>query len=450
MFKGLLNPSFNSLDELGFALLQTIAFAMLGVAFGAVIGFGLALVFHRRIVRVVCALLRSVHEIFWALIFLQIFGLHPITGLLALGVPYAATFAKIYSEILDEGDPRALNALSPGVDSVSAFFYARLPDLWQHFKTYTSYRLECGLRASAVLGFVGLPTLGYSLSTAFMEGLYSQLWAILIVFYALIITMRFWLRSALIPIYLIVAPFVISNDSVISFDNIHRFFTQDIIPSPVQRGESFGELFSWFSTLLSEQALPGIIGTVLLGQVALVATGAIALLAFPLTSKQFFGPVGRGVGNVILVVLRSTPEYMLAFILLLVWGPSMLPAIVALALHNGAIIAHLMGQYSNQLQRGQDSHSGLNRYGYAVLPRIYGQFLAFLFYRWEVIFRETAILGVLGIATLGFYVDSAIQDIRFDRAVFLILITAILNVLVDSISSRIRSSLRLSSVVKMR
>lgn len=39
---------------------------------------------------------------------------------------------------------------------------------------------------------------------------------------------------------------------------------------------------------------------------------------------------------------------------------------------------------------------------------MYGQFLAFLFYRWEVIVRETAILGILGIRTLGFYVDSVI------------------------------------------
>jgi phosphonate transport system permease protein len=38
---------------------------------------------------------------------------------------------------------------------------------------------------------------------------------------------------------------------------------------------------------------------------------------------------------------------------------------------------------------------------------VYGQFLALLFYRWEVILRETAILGILGIQTLGFYVDSA-------------------------------------------
>ena len=130
MANGLLTPSLSGQYEIVDALLQTVAFALLGVAFGAVAGFALALIFHWTVVRVVCALLRSIHEIFWALIFLQMFGLHPLTGLLALGIPYAATFAKIYAEILDEGDPKALNAINANVNSFSAFFYARLPDLW--------------------------------------------------------------------------------------------------------------------------------------------------------------------------------------------------------------------------------------------------------------------------------------------------------------------------------
>ena len=449
MLSGLVTPSLAGQYEVIDAVLQTVAFALLGVAFGSVVGFGLALVFHWTIVRVVCALLRSIHEIFWALIFLQVFGLHPLTGLLALGIPYAATFAKIYAEILEEGDQQALKAINRKTNSVSVFFYARLPDLWHQFKTYTSYRLECGLRSSAVLGFIGLPTLGYSLSTVFLEGQYSQVFAILIIFYLLIASMRFWLRPALLPVYLIAAPFIVSNDSTISLDNVRRFFTTDIVPAPLVKGESIGAFFDWFWTLIVNQAWPGIINTLLLSQIALVGTGIIALLIFPLISKQFLGPVGRAIGHGILVVLRSTPEYMLAFILLLLWGPSMLPAIVALALHNGAVIAHLIGRYSNHLNHRQDAPTGINAYGYEVLPRVYGQFLVLLFYRWEVIFRETAILGVLGIATLGFYIDSAIQDIRFDRALLLIVITGLINLLIDAASRRIRSGLRLRTNLKV-
>ena len=450
LLDGLLKPSLSGLDDIGLAVLQTLAFALLGVGLGSASGFLLALIFHWRWVRVLCALLRAVHELFWALIFLQIFGLHPLTGLLALAIPYAATFAKIYAEILEEGDRRAFDVLSRQTGWLSAFFYARLPDLWQHFKTYTAYRMECGLRSSTVLGFVGLPTLGYSLSTAFMEGQYSQVWALLFLFYLIIATLKYWLRPALLPFYLLAAPFVISNDQEIFFDNITRFFTQDIIPAPLLKGESWGSLWQWFSELFMTQALPGIINTLLLSQVALVATGLLSLLLFPIISKQFFARTGRGLGHLFLVVVRSTPEYILAFILLLLWGPSMLPAIVALMLHNAGIIAHLVGKFSNDLILRQDAPLGLNRYAYEVLPRIYGQFLAFLFYRWEVIIRETAILGILGIATLGFYIDSAIQEIHFDRAMVLILMTALLNVMIDGLSRTIRSRLRLSSAIAIR
>jgi len=450
LVSGLLQPSMSGLDDIGLAVLQTLAFAILGVAMGSVCGFLLALVFHWRWIRMMCALLRAVHELFWALIFLQIFGLHPLTGLLALAIPYAATFAKIYAEILEEGDRSAFDVLSRQTGWVSAFFYARLPDLWQHFKTYTAYRMECGLRSSAVLGFVGLPTLGYSLSTAFMEGQYSQVWALLILFYLLIASLKYWLRPSLIPVYLCVAPFVISNDQTISFANVARFFTQDIVPSPLLKGESLVGLWQWFADLFMTQALPGIINTLVLSQIALVATGLLSLGLFPIISKQFFGRVGRGVGHVFLVVTRSTPEYILAFILLLLWGPSMLPAIVALVLHNASIIGHLVGRFSNDVRLRQDAPTGINRYTYELIPRVYGQFLAFLFYRWEVIIRETAILGILGVATLGFYIDSAIQEIRFDRAMVLILITAILNIVIDGLSRYIRNRIRLSQAINIR
>ena len=62
--------------------------------------------------------------------------------------------------------------------------------------------------------------------------------------------------------------------------------------------------------------------------------------------------------------------------------------------------------------------------------------------------RETAILGILGIATIGFYVDSALADIRLDRAMFLILITALLNIGIDSLSRLILARLRLTGTAR--
>jgi len=108
----------------------TVAFALLGVACGTVAGRLMALVFAR--LRTVCALaasLRSVHELFWALLLIQVTGLSPFTGILAIAIPYAGIFAQVFSEIIEEADLAADRVLPTGTDTVSRFAYARIPVL---------------------------------------------------------------------------------------------------------------------------------------------------------------------------------------------------------------------------------------------------------------------------------------------------------------------------------
>lgn len=450
MALGLATPNLSALDELAIAILYTVAFALIGVTLAALAGFGLALLFHFRAVRMGCAAVRAVHELFWALIFLQFLGLNAVTGLLAIAVPYAGIFAKVYSEILEEAETGPLQALPAGTRHLSAFFFVRLPGVWAHMVSYTSYRLECGLRSSAVLGFVGLPTMGYLLESYFRQGGFSEASTLLLLFFVLIGTLRWWARPRLLPLYLVAAVWFLWEPTDISLANVVRFFTVDIVPHPLRVAETIdagalAALAGWTMNILA-RGMPAVVATLLLTQIALVATGFITLAVFPLISSKFFGAKGRAAGHVLLVVMRSTPEYILAYIFLQFWGPSMLPAIVALAIHNGAIVGHLTGRHTDQIRLRADAPRGLNLYGFEILPRVYGQFLAYLFYRWEVILRETAILGILGIRTLGFYVDSAIQDIRLDRVLVLIVLTALLNIAVDGLSRAIRSRLRLTTI----
>jgi len=450
MLRGIFTPSFLEPGVLAHALGMTVAFAFAGVALGAGVGFCLATVFHLRAVRMGCAFVRAIHELFWALIFLQVLGLNPLTGLLAIAVPYAGTFAKVYAEILEEADLAPTRVLPAYTPLLSAFFFARLPQNWPHLRAYTSYRLECGLRSSAVLGFVGLPTLGYHLESFFAQGSYSEVAALLMLFYLLIASLRLWMRPRLLWLYALGAAAMLYGPVDSSWANVTRFVTHDVVPGPLRAGAladagTWSALGSWAADLTRQQALPGAVNTLVLAQIALVGTGLITLLWFPLVSRHFLGRTGRAAGHLLLVVVRSTPEYILAYVFLQLWGPSMLPAIAALALHNGAIIGYLIGRHSNGLVLRPDAPSGPDLYGYEVLPRVYPQFLAFLFYRWEVILRETGILGILGVRTLGFYVDSAIAEIRSDRMMYLILLTALLNIAVDAFSRRLRARLRLTT-----
>ena len=61
--------------------------------------------------------------------------------------------------------------------------------------------------------------------------------------------------------------------------------------------------------------------------------------------------------------------------------------------------------------------------------------------------RESAILGILGISTIGFYIDNALHEQRIDRVTLLILCTAILNIAIDAISTHLRKKLKVSGKI---
>jgi phosphonate transport system permease protein len=440
---GFVTPDFTATDALGDAVLQTLAFAFQGVALGAAGGFLLALVWHRPGVRLFAASIRAVHELFWGLIFLQITGLSPLTGVLAIGLPYAGIFAKVFGEFLEEADPGPADALPGGTGVLSTFFAARLPLVWSQFRAYGAYRLECALRAAAILGFIGLPTLGFHLETAFREGSYSAGAALLYVFFALIGTQRLWLHRRLVPLYLLAAVVLAPPVSAGPDGALKRFFTSDIVPAPLRDGGGWAELGAWLADLGASQALPGLWNTLVVAFAALLLTGVLALALFPLASPHFGHRPGRALSHFALVMVRTTPEFLLAFVFLMVLGPSMLPGILALALHTGVIVAYLTGRFSESIRPNRGYSQALTRYGYEILPRVYPNFLAFLLYRFEIIMRETAVLGLLGIPTLGFYIDSGFAEFRFDRALVLIIIAVLLNLAVDIFSRILRRRLRL-------
>lgn len=64
--------------------------------------------------------------------------------------------------------------------------------------------------------------------------------------------------------------------------------------------------------------------------------------------------------------------------MLLLCGPSALPAVVALALHNGGLIAYLLAGWSDRLRLRPDAATGLNRYFYELTMRFYAGFIALL------------------------------------------------------------------------
>ncbi|MFN3477278.1 MAG: phosphonate ABC transporter, permease protein PhnE [Candidatus Methylomirabilales bacterium] len=111
--------------------------------------------------RALLSIFRSIPEFVWALMFVRAVGLGPFPGVLAIGVSYGGMLGKVYSEILESVNPHPLEALqATGASKLKIIFYGLLPQAFPNLLSYTLYRWECAIRASAILGFVGAGGIG--------------------------------------------------------------------------------------------------------------------------------------------------------------------------------------------------------------------------------------------------------------------------------------------------
>lgn len=144
-------------------------------------------------VRVAITLMRSIHELLWAILFLAAFGLSHLSAVIAIAIPYGGTLAKVFSEMLDEAPREAALALrTAGAAPAQVFLFGLLPRALPDMAAYTFYRFECALRASAVLGFFGFPTLGYYVFAAFENLHYGEVWTYLYTLAALVVAVELW------------------------------------------------------------------------------------------------------------------------------------------------------------------------------------------------------------------------------------------------------------------
>ena len=137
--------------------------------------------------------LRAVHELVWAWLFVASIGLTPWSGILALTLPYAGYLAKIYTELFKEVPQAPIKTLaSHGASGIQQFFYGYLPLALPEMLSYTMYRLECAIRSSAVLSFVGLGGIGFQIQIALQDTHFEQVWTYLILLITLVWLIDQW------------------------------------------------------------------------------------------------------------------------------------------------------------------------------------------------------------------------------------------------------------------
>ncbi len=141
----------------------------------------------RQASRWILVALRSVPELVWALLLVRIVGLGPTAGVLAIALTYSGMLGKVYAEILESSESYTTQVLlKNGSGRLAALFYGALPESASELISYTTYRWECAIRGSVVMGFVGAGGIGQRMDESMKMLAGDEVSTMLIIFVLLV------------------------------------------------------------------------------------------------------------------------------------------------------------------------------------------------------------------------------------------------------------------------
>jgi phosphonate transport system permease protein len=156
------------------ALRQTLAIAFLGTVVAAVIALPLGFIAARNVVtgRVVhffarraLDCVRSVDTLIWALIWINVVGLGPFAGALAIASTDLAALAKLMSEAIETASAGPVEGvLASGGGRLAVIRFGLLPQVLPIFASQALYFFESNTRSATIIGIVGAGGIGLYLS----------------------------------------------------------------------------------------------------------------------------------------------------------------------------------------------------------------------------------------------------------------------------------------------
>jgi phosphonate transport system permease protein len=162
--------TFPPLDEIIELTCLTLAIVICGTLLAAILSVPVALLAARNIGtnrssvwvgRLLGLWSRALPDVVLALVFASILGNGPIPGILGLGLHSIGMISKLFAdaiEQIDEGPRMALRAAGAG--PIQEFVSGVLPQVTPSWIATILHRSDINLRASAILGFVGVGGLG--------------------------------------------------------------------------------------------------------------------------------------------------------------------------------------------------------------------------------------------------------------------------------------------------
>jgi phosphonate transport system permease protein len=158
------------------ALGETVAIALLGTLAAAVLAFPIGFLAAKNVVpgRILHVLtrrgldtIRGVDTLIWALIWINVVGLGPFAGVLAIMSSDFGAFGKLFSEAIEAIDRKPVEGVvSTGGSRLHEIRFAILPQILPVIAGQVLYYIESNTRSATIIGIVGAGGIGMFLSEA--------------------------------------------------------------------------------------------------------------------------------------------------------------------------------------------------------------------------------------------------------------------------------------------
>ena len=109
--------------------------------------------------------IRSVDTLIWALIWINVVGLGPFAGALAIASTDLAAFGKLMSEAIETADKKPVEGIvSTGGGRILGIRFGILPEVFPVLASQVLYFFESNTRSATIIGIVGAGGIGLQLS----------------------------------------------------------------------------------------------------------------------------------------------------------------------------------------------------------------------------------------------------------------------------------------------
>jgi phosphonate transport system permease protein len=427
--------------------------------------------------RALITLTRAVPDVVLAIVFLRIFGLGGMTGVLAMGLHSVGMVGKLYAdaiEQIDEGPRSAVRATGarPGQELIVGV----LPQVLPAVVATALHRLDINLRISVLLGFVGVNGLGLEIANAFNRLDYQRGMALAGVVVLLCVAVELLsgvIRHALLR----------GTGEKVRAASVNR--TGRIAPAwtPERiRGAGYAAITAlivaaaaWGSQLNPVHFIgslanaPKILGlfwppttggifTDLLMhlwqtvQIALGATLIGAVLAVPIgaLAARNVAPSPRvaRASRLAIVCIRGVPELVLAVVFVVITGLGAVAGTLALAVGSVGLLGKLVADSLEEVDPGPEQAvraTGAGRWQVfctATAPQAASALIGHALYQLDVNIRSATLLGIVGAGGIGFDLLSAAHILEFGSVTTILLLVFATVMLVELLAVWVRRELR--------